>query len=204
MSHHCEDKLCELATLRQQQSTVLRWALAINTGMFLVEIAAGWLAHSTALLADALDMLSDALAYAFTLWVLERGPRWRAVSALLKGITMFAGGILVLAEARAKVLHPLLPNADIIALTATAALLANLLCLRLLWAHRGADIDLRAVWLCSRNDVLINASVLLAAGGVAWSETLWPDLGIGIVIAILVLDSALHVLKEAIRELGGG
>jgi Co/Zn/Cd efflux system component len=95
-----------------------------------------------------------------------------------------------------------LPHAGIIALTTTAALLTNLLCLRLLWRHRADDIDLKAVWLCSRNDVLANVGVLLAAGGVAWSGTLWPDLGIGIVIAVLVLDSALHVLKEAIRELG--
>jgi len=203
MSHHCEDKACELAALRQQQSSVLRGALAVNTLMFLAEIAAGWLAHSTALLADAMDMLSDALAYAFTLWVLERGLRWRAVSALLKGIAMFAGGILVLAEARAKVLDPVLPDAAIMGLTATAALLANLLCLRLLWRHRTDDIDLRAVWLCSRNDVLANFGVLLAAGGVAWSGTLWPDLGIGVIIAVLVLDSALRVMKEAIQELGG-
>ena len=181
----------------------MRGALAVNTLMFLAEIAAGWLAHSTALLADAMDMLSDALAYAFTLWVLERGLRWRAVSALLKGIAMFAGGILVLAEARAKVLDPVLPDAAIMGLTATAALLANLLCLRLLWRHRTDDIDLRAVWLCSRNDVLANFGVLLAAGGVAWSGTLWPDLGIGVIIAVLVLDSALRVMKEAIQELGG-
>ncbi|HLF97433.1 MAG TPA: cation diffusion facilitator family transporter [Methylococcaceae bacterium] len=201
MSHHCEDKDCELAALRQQQSSVLRWALAINTAMFLVEIAAGWLAHSTALLADALDMLSDALAYAFTLWVLERGPRWRAVSALLKGIAMFAGGILVLAEAREKVLDPVLPDAGIIALTAAAALLANLLCLRLLWRHRADDIDLKAVWLCSRNDVLANVGVLLAAGGVAWSGTLWPDLALGVVIAVIVLDSALHIMRGALRQL---
>jgi cation diffusion facilitator family transporter len=202
VSHHCEDKACELAALRQQQSAVLRWALVLNTGMFLAEIAAGWLAHSTALLADAMDMLSDALAYAFTLWVLERGPRWRAVSALLKGLAMLAGGVLVLAEAREKVLDPVLPHAVVMALTAAAALLVNLLCLRLLWRHRTDDIDLRAVWLCSRNDVLASTGVLLAAGGVAWSGTLWPDLGIGIVIAVLVLDSALHVLKEAIQELG--
>lgn len=202
MAHHCDDKACELAALRQEQGTVLRWALAINTGMFLAELWAGWLAHSTALLADALDMLSDALAYGFTLWVLDRGPRWRAVSALFKGCAMLAGGILVLAEAREKVLAPVLPDAKVIAMTATAALLANLLCLRLLWRHRADDIDLKAVWLCSRNDVLTNAGVLLAAGGVAWTETLWPDLGIGIVIAVIVLDSALHVLREALRQLG--
>ena len=85
MDSCCENKAGELAQLRSSQSRVLYIALAINAVMFVVEFSAGWIAASTALLGDSLDMFGDASVYALTLFVLERSRRARAGAALFKG-----------------------------------------------------------------------------------------------------------------------
>jgi len=96
MSRCCEDKSCEVAALRARHSRVLWIVLAVNAAMFVVEATAGVLAHSTSLLADALDMLGDALVYGFSLFVVARSLRWHAGAALVKGAFMLAFGLGVL------------------------------------------------------------------------------------------------------------
>lgn len=201
MASCCENKSCELDALRQNQGRVLKWVLAINAFMFVIEYTTGIIAHSTALLGDSLDMLGDAFVYAFSLYVLNRSNKWIATSALLKGLIMAGFGLFVLAEATYKMLYPVLPTAELIGGMGILALLANLLCLRLLWAHRSDDINMRSVWLCSRNDVIANSGVILAAM-LVWSlQSQWPDIIIGLAIAVLFLRSAWHVLHESIMQL---
>ena len=198
MSNCCNDKACELEALRGRQGSVLKIVLAINAAMFLVEIGAGLMAHSTALLADSLDMLGDALVYAFSLYVLARGARWQAVSAIFKGSVMAVFGFFVLGEAAYKSLYySVLPVAETIGIIGVTALLANSLCLGLLWRHRSDDINMRSVWLCSRNDIIANTSVLLAAAGVWLTESGLPDIIIGLFIAAIFLRSAFHVIFRA-------
>lgn len=201
MGSCCEDKACELESLRINQSRVLKWVLLINAVMFLIEYTAGLLAHSTALLADSLDMLGDALVYGFSLYVLYRSAKWRAVSALFKGIIMLAFGLFVLAEAGYKIVNPVLPSAELIGSIGVLALAANMLCLKLLWAHKSDDINMRSVWLCSRNDVIANSGVLVAAVAVWLLQSRWPDIIIGLIIAALFLRSAWSVLAESIAEI---
>src|SRR3954465_11063919 len=110
MGDCCEDKSCEVSALRESHGRVLRIVLAINAVMFLVEGVAGILAHSTSLLADALDMLGDALVYGFSLFVIARSVRWQAGAAIAKGAFMLVFGLGVLAEAGYKVFHPILPG----------------------------------------------------------------------------------------------
>src|SRR3954465_12617250 len=105
MGDCCEDKSCEVSALRESHGRVLRIVLAINAAMFLVEGAAGLFAHSTSLLADALDMLGDALVYGFSLFVLARSARWQAGAALAKGVFMLVFGLGVFAEATYKMFH---------------------------------------------------------------------------------------------------
>ena len=143
MSSCCENKSCELEALRATQSRTLKWVLAINLSMFFVEYSAGILAHSTALLADSLDMLGDAFVYGFSLYVINRSQKWLAISALFKGIIMLAFGLFVLAEAGYKIVNPVLPSAELIGSIGILALAANLLCLRLLWSHKSDDINMR-------------------------------------------------------------
>lgn len=201
MGSCCENKSCEIESLRQNQSRVLKWVLVINATMFVVEYSAGIIAHSTALLGDSLDMLGDAFVYGFSLYVLNRSAKWLAISALLKGIIMLAFGLFVLAEATYKVIYPILPSAELIGSIGLLALMANLLCLRLLWRHKSDDINMRSVWLCSRNDVIANTGVILAAIAVWSLENRWPDIIVGLAIATLFLRSAWSVLSESIQQI---
>ena len=171
--------------------------LAINALMFLVEGYAGLIARSTALLADALDMLGDALVYGFSLFVLARSARWQAGAALAKGSFMLAFGLGVLGEALYKAFHPVLPNSGTMGVIGGVALAANLVCFLLLFQHRSDNLNMSSTWLCSRNDLIANVGVLLAAGACYVFASRWPDIIVGCIIAVLFLKSAFNVLRQA-------
>ena len=197
----CEHKAGELAELRVRQGRVLVTVLAINAVMFVVEAAGGVIARSTALLADSLDMFGDASVYALSLWVLHRGPVWRARAALVKGALMGLFGAGVLVEAALKLSHGASPEPYTMSAIGFVALGANLVCLVLLYRHRTDDLNLRSTWLCSRNDIIANTGVILAAIAVGLIGSGWPDLLVGALIAALFLRSAATVLREAATEL---
>ena len=201
MATCCEDKSCEITAMRERHERVLWMVLAINAVMFLVEGWAGLLAHSTSLLADALDMLGDALVYGFSLLVLARSARWQAVAALAKGSFMLAFGLGVLGEALYKVFHPVMPGVETMGVVGGIALGANLICFFLLYRHRGDNLNMSSTWLCSRNDLIANVGVLLAAGASYLLASRWPDVFVGTIIAGLFLSSALGVLKQVIQAL---
>lgn len=201
MNGCCNDKSCDIEALRHRQSATLKAVLAINAVMFVVELTAGLLAGSLALLADSLDMLGDALVYGFSLYVVARGARMKATAALFKGGIMAAFGIFVLGQAVYKLYVPQVPVFETIGVIGLLALAANSICLLLLWRHRGDDINMHSVWLCSRNDIVANVSVLFAAAGVWATGSGWPDILIGLGIAVLFLRSALQVLRGAFSEL---
>ena len=165
--------------------------------MFFLEFVAGLMAASTALLADSLDMLGDALVYGFSLYVVSRNDMWKTVSAVIKGGIMVLFGLFVLGQATYKFLTPITPNFETIGLIGLVALMANGVSLSLLWRHRAEDVNMRSVWLCSRNDIIANTSVLLAALGVWLTNSQWPDLFVGLGIAVLFLRSAFHVFQDA-------
>jgi cation diffusion facilitator family transporter len=197
----CEGKSCEITAMHENHGRVLWIVLTINAVMFLVEGWAGLLAHSTSLLADALDMLGDALVYGFSLFVLARSSRWQAGAALAKGGFMLAFGLGVLGEALYKVFHPVMPGIETMGIVGGIALAANLVCFFLLYRHRSDNLNMSSTWLCSRNDLIANVGVLLAAGGSYLLVSRWPDIFVGGIIASLFLSSALNVLGQAIRAL---
>ena len=201
MADCCNDKACEIDALHDRQSSTLKSVLAINAVMFVVELTAGLLGHSVSLVADSLDMLGDALVYGFSLYVVARGAAMKAKAALLKGIIMVGFGLFVLGQAIYRIVLPQLPAFEAIGMVGMLALAANGLCFWLLWRHRADDINMSSVWLCSRNDIIANISVLLAAAGVWLTHSGWPDIVVGLALATLFLRSALHVLRESIREL---
>ncbi len=175
--------------------------LAINAAMFFVESVAGILAGSTSLLADSLDMLGDAAVYGFTLWVLHRGPVWRARAALLKGTIMAVFGFAVLLRAVGSLVSGEMPHAGAIGAIGALALAANTVCVLLLYRRRADDVNLRSTWICSRNDIIANVGVLLAGAAVALLGRPWPDILVGVLVAGLFLRSSLSVLREGNREL---
>jgi cation diffusion facilitator family transporter len=199
MDNCCEQKGCEVAALRVRHARVLWIVLCVNAAMFVVEGLAGLMAHSTALLADSLDMLGDALVYGFSLFVLERSVRWQAGAATTKGFFMLAFGLGVLAEAAFKVIHPVMPSAETMGVVGTLALGANAACFGLLHRHRADNLNMSSTWLCSRNDLLANGAVLFAAGLCYGLGSRWPDVFVGALIAGLFLRSSFSVLDQGIR-----
>jgi cation diffusion facilitator family transporter len=197
----CREKEEEVANLQANHGRTLRIVLAINAAFFVIEFVAGILAHSTALLADSLDMLGDSLVYGLSLYVLSRSPRWKVSAAIAKGGIMVAFGIGVLIEAVYKAVAGQVPIYETIGIVGVLALLANAFCFALLYRHKSDNLNMRSTWLCSRNDVIANAAVLAAAFGVYVSQSAWPDVIIGAAIAVLFLKSASTVLRESLLEL---
>lgn len=189
----------ERATRRERRILVI--VLTINAGMFLAEFSAGLVSGSTALLADSLDMLADALIYALGLFALGRARHWRARAALTSGAFQLLLGTGVAGQALWKTLADGLPDVASMGLFGALALVANTLCFLLLLRFRDGDINLRATWICSRNDMIGNLGVLLAAALVWWSGSALPDILIGLAIAVVVIRSAWRVLQEARQQL---
>ena len=201
MDHCCHTNTETLAVLRERQKSVLQIVLAINAIMFMIEFMAGIFAHSTALLADSLDMLGDALVYGLSLYALYRSARWRAGAALTKGVIMGVFGAGVIIEAVMKMAAGVVPVGSMMGVFGLLALGANVGCLVLLMRHRTDDLNMRSTWVCSRNDVIANSGVLLAAAGVGMTGMAWPDILIGLLIAGLFLSSARDVIRAALTEL---
>lgn len=187
--------------MRESHGRVLWIVLVINAVMFFVEGLAGLLAHSTALLADALDMLGDTLVYGFSLFVLARSSHWQASAALVKGGFMLAFGLGVMGEAIYRMLYPIMPNVETMGIIGALALAANLVCFFLLYRHRSDNLNMSSTWLCSRNDLIANVGVLLAAGSTYALASRWPDIIVGVVIASLFLSSAYNVLRQSVLAL---
>lgn len=197
----CEQKAEELTALRDEHKEVLTIVLVINAVLFVVEAAAGLLANSTALLADSLDMLGDSLIYGFSLYVLWRSAQWKAKAALLKGAIMAVFGTGVLIQAIYKAIAGDVPVAETMGVIGLLVLLGNGLCFVLLYRHRSDDLNMRSTWLCSRNDIIANGAVLVAAAGVKILNSAWPDIVVGGAIAALFLKTAFAVLRESFEEL---
>lgn len=176
---------------------VLWWVLGLNLALFAAGFLVGWLAESSALHGDALDSLADALVYAVTLGVLGASGRAQAGAALLKGATQAVFGLIVIATALWRAWAGAEPLAPWMAGMAAAALLVNLVCFGLLARYRNDGVNMRSVWLCSRNDVVSNIGVIVAAGLVAWTRTRWPDLVAGAIIAAIFLHTSREVLSAA-------
>src|SRR3954454_23378805 len=166
---------------------VLWVVLAINAVMFVAEILLGVAAGSVSLQADALDFLGDTANYGISLLVTGLALHYRARATQLKGITMGGFGLWVLGTALWHAAHGTLPEAMTMGQVGVAALLANALSFVLLWQYRSGDSNMRSVWLCSRNDVIGNLAVLLAALGVLGTSRGWPDVLVALVMGGLAV-----------------
>lgn len=180
------------------QQRKLLWAvLVLNALMFGVEFVAGWWAHSSGLMADSLDMLADALVYGASLYAVGRAINTKAKVALLSGGLQLLLGGLVLLDVVKNIWLGATPDTQTMYVVALMALLVNVLCFAMLYQYRSGDINIRASWVCSRNDMLANAGVLLSAALVSWLGAAWPDWVIGTLIALIIIFSALRIIRDA-------
>jgi Co/Zn/Cd efflux system component len=185
----------------RDQRRVLWLVLAINVVIFGGEFVAGFLAHSSAVQGDSLDSLGDALVYGLSLMVVGKSVRARAGAAAIKGSLQLGFAAAVLVAVAQRYVAGVPPITPTMALAATGALVLNGICLALLSRFRHHDLNMRSVWLCSRNDVVGNAGVLIAAGVIALTGWWWLDLLFGGVLAVLFFHTGLQVLRAAIPQL---
>ncbi len=175
MADCCQNKACDLEKMPKAQSRVLWIVLAINLVMFFVEMTAGIIADSVSLTGDSLDMLGDSLAYASSLYVINMGMRAKARSAMFKSALMLGSAGVVLARAIYRTVYPVTPEVTLMGAIGVLALVANATCLYMLTRHKNDDVNMSSVWLCSRNDIIANVSVIAATALVFFTGTSWPE-----------------------------
>ena len=179
------------------ESKVLWQLLAINAVMFLLEFVIGWLAQSTGLIADSLDMLADAGVYGIGLYAVGRTLRAKTHAATISGVLQIALAILVVVDVLRRSVLGSEPFGILMMGVSLIALVANLACLALLAKHRNGEVHMRASWIFSTNDVLANLGVILAGALVYFTGSRTPDLLIGLSIALLVGRGGVIILREA-------
>ncbi|MCF6325608.1 MAG: cation transporter [Gammaproteobacteria bacterium] len=191
---------CDIEIKDKAQREVLIWLLAINGVMFIVEISAGIIADSTALIADSLDMLADAAVYAIGLYAVGRSLLVKVKAAHISGVFQIVLGLGVLFEIIRRTVVGSEPESMMMIMVGMVALIANTICLVLIYRHRQGEVHMRANWVFSKNDVIANLGVISAGLLVAYTGSFWPDLIIGLIIAAIVIRGGLHIVNDANRE----
>ncbi|MGB5440664.1 MAG: cation transporter [Gammaproteobacteria bacterium] len=197
----CCNQDCSLEPSSERQRRTLRIVLAINALMFFVIVAAALFASSSALLADSLDNLGDALTYALSLYAVSRGASVKARVALFKGVLILLAALTVLAQIVYRLFVPGVPVFELMGIFSLVGLAANSVCLVLLARHRHEDVNMSSVWECSRNDIASNISVFVAAAAVWFTGSGWPDIAVALGLTWLLMRSAIRVISSALAEL---
>lgn len=192
---------CQIDSDLLQKKRVLMWVLVINTIMFFVQFSAAIIAHSSSLLADSLDMLGDAMTYGLSLYAATRGAKWLIKAALFKCGIIGLFSVVIYVEVIYKLLFlDALPKAGLMVIFSVVGLLSNGLCLYLLTHHRDKDINMYSTWVCARNDIIGNVSVLITAGFTVLTLSRWPDIIVGLLFASVLLYSAVKIFKASISQ----
>lgn len=198
MSDRCND--IDLCSENASQKRAIFIVLGINLLFFVAEGLAGILAQSSSLLADAVDMGGDAFVYSLSLLALNRSLKAKSKVALFNSTFELILGLGVLIEVISKLFRDVQPLSTTMLIMGSLALLANLTSGGFLLAHRHKDINMKAVWMCTRNDILNNFLTLIAAGCVAFFNSKWPDIVGGFVIAGLIVFFSSRILLESWYE----
>ena len=179
----------------EKETGVLKWLLAINGIMFVVEIVVGWWAQSTGLIADSLDMFADAAVYGVALYAVGHSAQMKLRAAHFSGLLQVILALGALSEVVRRFLYGSEPDSNLMMSFGLVALAANVLCLALITKHREGGVHMKASWIFSANDVIANLGIILAGALVAWTGSRYPDLIIGFIIAGIVLNGAYRILK---------
>lgn len=195
---------CAHDAVERRERQLLWVVLTLNASMFVIEFMAGWIAHSTSLLADSLDMFADAVVYGISLYAVGRAVALKARAAVTNGVLQLTLSLVVLADVSRRLLTDAAPEPMVMSVVSLMALTVNMICFGMLYRFRSGDINLKASWICSRNDMMANVGVLIAAIMVSQTGRAWPDLVVGTLIAMLVMTSAIRIISEAraIKRIG--
>lgn len=191
---------CGVNAQDKEQRTLLWTVLGLNGGMFFVEFIAGWLAQSSGLMADSLDMLADAMVYMVGLYAVGKAIQYKAKAALFNGSLQLLLAGLIMLDVLQRLIFGSEPQTQVMLWISLLALAVNLFCFILLSRYRSGDINMRASWICSRNDMIANVGVIISAALVVWLDSAIPDLVIATIIALVIVQSSLKIVKES-REM---
>jgi len=192
---------CEIEITNKEQKSVLISLLLINGFMFLFEISLGWYAQSTGLIADSFDMFADAIVYAIGLYAIGKSLQHKARAALISGWFQGALGLMIVVEVIRRAVMGSEPQAGFIVVVSIIALIADVICLRLIEKHKDGEVHMRASWIFSKNDVIANVGVIVGGLLVWLLDSRWPDLIIGSLIALVIFNGARHIIYDARSEL---
>ena len=192
---------CEIEIKDKEQQGILIRLMIINGFMFLFEIGLGWYAQSTGLIADSLDMLADAIVYAIGLYAIGKSLQHKANAALVSGYFQGVLGLMILVDIIRRIYLGSEPVSFMMMSVGVIALIANVYCLRLIDSQKDGEVHMRASWIFSKNDVIANTGVILG-GVLVWAlDSRWPDLIIGSLISLVILNGARHIISDAKQEL---
>ena len=191
---------CEVEIKDASQKRVLYWLLGINAVMFFVEMTVGILADSTALIADSMDMLADAVVYGIGIYAVGKSILHKAKAAQISGYFQLLLGVIILIDITRKLFLGSEPISSLMIGMGFIALIANVACLMIIRNHKNDEVHMRASWIFSANDVIANMGVIIAGVLVVWLDSRVPDLVIGCIVSIVVLRGAWMILKDAKQE----
>lgn len=193
---------CKIEIKNKKIISTLWIVLLINFVVFFVQFLAASIAHSSSLLADSIDMMGDALAYAVSIYVFNKGEKWEAGASLCKGIIIFILACIILFHVTKQVvIAETIPASNLMLIFSLIGLCANCICLWLLNTYQNNNLNMKSVWICSRNDIIVNLSVILTAGLVFYFQSKWPDIIVGLVLTIILFKSAIHIIRLSISTL---
>ena len=191
---------CEVEIKDASQKRVLYWLLGINATMFFVEMTVGILADSTALIADSMDMLADAVVYGIGIYAVGKSILHKAKAAQISGYFQLLLGVIILIDITRRLFLGSEPISSLMIGMGFIALSANVACLMIIRNHKNDEVHMRASWIFSANDVIANMGVIIAGVLVVWLDSRIPDLVIGCIVSIVVLRGAWMILKDAKQE----
>lgn len=193
---------CKIEIKTKKTIKTLWIVLWINFVVFFVQFIAATIANSSSLLADSIDMMGDTLAYAISLYVINKGVKWEATASLCKGIIIYILACIILFNViKQTVVSEMIPASNLMLIFSLIGLCANSVCLWLLNTYQNNNLNMKSVWICSRNDILVNLSVIITAGLVYYFQSKWPDIIVGLVLTILLFKSASHIIKLSMSVL---
>ena len=180
----------------QDQRKLLWMVLAINFAFFIIEVTSGLLSKSMGLVADSFDMLADALVYGISLFAVGGSITRKKNIAKLAGYFQITLAVIGFVEVvRRYIGAEKLPDFSVMIVVSIFALIANGWCLYLLQKSRSKEAHMQASMIFTSNDVIINLGVIVAGSLVYWLESNKPDLIIGAIVFVLVLQGAIRILK---------
>lgn len=184
-----------------QRRSALITVLVINAVMFAGELGAGLWAHSSALQADSIDMLIDAIGIGASLFALNRTATARARAGFTNASLELVLAAAILVQLAFQIAYGILPQGGIMLVVGAMALAANMSCAWLLMRFRHEDISMRALWLCTRNDAIGNAATVVAGVIVLAGGWAWPDWLVGALIACLFIRTSVGLMRDSWRSI---